>query len=40
MESGSKHGILRKLSFIEKREILRRFALRASKENTRGFGGR
>lgn len=29
MESGSKHGILRKLSFIEKREILRRFALRA-----------
>jgi ribosomal protein S18 acetylase RimI-like enzyme len=29
MENGSKHGILRKLSFIEKREILRRFALRA-----------
>ncbi len=29
MESGSKHGILRKLSFIEKREILRRFVLRA-----------
>jgi ribosomal protein S18 acetylase RimI-like enzyme len=29
MESGSKHGILRKLSFIEKREILRRFALRS-----------
>jgi ribosomal protein S18 acetylase RimI-like enzyme len=29
MENSSKHGALRKLSFLEKREILRRFALRA-----------
>lgn len=29
MESGSKHGILRKLSFTEKREVLGRLALRS-----------
>jgi ribosomal protein S18 acetylase RimI-like enzyme len=34
MESGSKHGILRKLSFIEKREILRRFAHRTRGEES------
>jgi ribosomal protein S18 acetylase RimI-like enzyme len=34
MEKSAKHGTLKRLSFLEKREILRRFALRARGEKS------